>query len=87
MQWKMTIGWFLILEYQPLIIELSCSIVSSIGARWWKLRDCDPNFLDGQAWMMAKAAVAAVDAVLELVSGQGTDSGFSLDSKTHPFEK
>jgi len=37
--------------------------------------------------MMAKAAVAAVDAVLELVSGQGTDSGFSLDSKTHPFEK
>jgi hypothetical protein len=28
MQWKMTIGWFLIHEYYPLIIGLSCGIVS-----------------------------------------------------------
>jgi hypothetical protein len=37
--------------------------------------------------MMAKAAGAVIDAVLEPVSGQGTEARFSLDSKTHPFEK
>jgi hypothetical protein len=30
-----------------------------------------PISLDGQAWVMAEAAVAVIDAVLELVSEQG----------------
>jgi len=32
-----------------------------------------PISLDGQAWVMAEAAVAVIDADLELVSGQGTE--------------
>jgi hypothetical protein len=37
--------------------------------------------------MMTKAAVAVINAVLELVSGQGADGRFSLDSNARPFEK
>jgi hypothetical protein len=41
-----------------------------------------------ELWMMAKAAAAVLDAILELVSGQGTDGRlegrFCLDSKNTP---
>ena len=37
--------------------------------------------------MMARAAVAVINAVLELVSGQDADGRFNLDSKARPFEK
>jgi hypothetical protein len=36
--------------------------------------------------MMAKATVAVIDGFSNW-SGQGADGRFSLDSKTHPFEK